>query len=292
MNIDNTPLVSIVIPFYNNEDTLLDAVKSVYAQTYRNWELILLDDGSKDKSLEIAKSFSGSKVRIVSDGVNKGLVYRLNQSPLLVQSNYIVRMDADDLMHPQRIEKQMSLFLNDEKLDLVDTGAYSINEEGEPAGIRGLVPIQYDEKFIINNAMLLHASIIGKKEWFLNNQYNEIFVRAEDRELWLRTYKNSKFARVKEPLYIVREGKVNIRNYVQSVKTVRKILKIYGPTIFSKKELKKELFKTYLKVSVIKVAGFFNIQDYITGRRNNPLTEEERNDLTRIISQIRNSVTQ
>lgn len=290
MNISDTPLVSIVIPFYNNETTLVDAVKSVYAQTYKNWELILLDDGSKDKSLEIAKSFNDPKIKIVSDGVNKGLVYRLNQSPLLVQGDYIARMDADDLMHPQRIEKQMTLFLNDANLDLVDTGAYSINEEGEPAGIRGIVPIQYDEKFIINNAMLLHASIIGKKEWFLNNQYNEIYVRAEDRELWLRTYKYSKFARVTEPLYIVREGKVNIRNYVQSVKTVRKILKVYGPKIFSKKELKKELFKTYLKVTIIKVAGFFNVQDYITGRRNNSLTEEERNDLITIMSQIKKSV--
>ncbi|GEC73204.1 Glycosyltransferase involved in cell wall bisynthesis [Flavobacterium flevense] len=284
------PLVSVVVPFYNNEATLLDTIKSVFIQTYKNWELILLNDGSTDKSLEIANSIKDKRVRVVSDGNNRGLVYRLNQSPSLAQGNYIARMDADDLMHPQRIEKQMAFFLNDDKLDLVDTGAYSIDEEGEPAGIRGLVAIKYDEKFIINNAMLLHASIIGKKEWFLNNQYDKIYVRAEDRELWLRTYKYSKFARVKEPLYIVREGKVNIRNYVQSVKTVRKILRTYGPGIFSKKELKKELLKTYLKTFIIELTGLLNIHHYITKRRNNSLTIEQRKELSKILNEIKTSL--
>ncbi|WP_264531333.1 glycosyltransferase family 2 protein [Flavobacterium sp. N502540] len=288
----NEPLVSIVIPFYNNETTLLDAVKSVFIQTYQNWELILLNDGSKDKSLEIANSIKDKRVKVVNDGSNRGLVFRLNQAVSLVSGEYIARMDGDDLMHPERIEKQMKMFLLNPDVDLVDTGAYSIDEVGMPLGIRGLVPIQYDEKFIINNAMLLHASIIGKKEWFIKNKYDEVYVRAEDRELWLRTYKYSKFERVKEPLYIVREGKVNVRNYVQSVKTVREILKVYGPEIFSKKELKKELLKTYLKTFIIKLAGFLNIHDYITRRRNNSLTNEEKNELMKITSQIKNSLIQ
>lgn len=290
MNISNTPLVSIVIPFYNNEDTLLEAIKSVYAQTYKNWELILLDDGSKDKSLDIAREVTNSKVKVISDGVNRGLVYRLNQSPSLVKGDYIVRMDADDLMHPKRIEKQMALFLKDENLDLVDTGAFSINEIGEPLGIRGLIPIQYDPKFIINNAMLLHASVIGKKEWFLQNKYDEVYIRAEDRELWLRTYKDSKFARVEEPLYIVREGKVNVKNYIRSVTTVRKILKVYGPNIFSKRELNIEILKTHLKVILIKITGFFKIQDYITERRNNSLTKERQEELIATMNQIKSIV--
>lgn len=276
MNANNNPLVSIVIPFYNNESTLIDAIKSVYAQTYDNWELILLNDGSKDTSLEIANSIKDPRVTVFNDGVNRGLVYRLNQSPSLAKGNYIARMDADDLMDPERIEKQMSFFIKDETLDLVDTGAFSISEIGEPLGIRGLVDIQYDPKFIINNAMLLHASIIGKKEWFINNKYDQVYIRAEDRELWIRTYEKSKFARVKEPLYIVREGKVNVNNYVQSIRTVRLILKMYGPNVFSHQELKVEVLKTFLKVFIVKITGFFKIHDYITKRRNKALNDNEK----------------
>jgi glycosyltransferase involved in cell wall biosynthesis len=284
------PLVSIVIPFYNNEATLLDAIKSVFVQTYHNWELILLNDGSIDRSLDIANSIIDAKVRVISDGVNKGLIYRLNQSPSLVNGEYIVRMDADDLMHPLRIEKQMVLFLEDENLDLVDTGAFSISEVGVPVGIRGITPIRYDKKFIIRNAMLLHASVIGKKEWFLNNKYDKEYLRAEDRELWLRTYKKSRFNRVQEPLYIVREGKVNIENYVKSVKAVREILRIYGGDIFSRRELKIEILKTYLKVIIIRITGFFKIQHYITKRRNNSLNKAEERKITDIINQINRTV--
>lgn len=286
----NEPLVSIVIPFYNNEGTLLDAIKSVFVQTYKNWELILLNDGSTDKSLEIANAIVDDRVKVISDGYNRGLVFRLNQSPSLVSGEYIARMDGDDLMHPQRIEKQMSLFIKNSDIDLVDTGAYSIDELGNPSGIRGLSPISNEASFILNNAMLLHASVIGKRAWFEKYPYNPDFVRAEDRELWLRSYKTSKFTRVLEPLYIVREGKVNIKNYVQSVKTVREILKVYGPNIISKKQLVIEITKTYIKVVIIKIFGFFKIQDYITGRRNKSLTTMQQKDLSIIMDQIKNFV--
>ena len=114
----NNELVSIVIPFYNNETTLLDAVKSVFCQTYKNWELILLNDGSTDKSLEIANNINDNRVKVISDGVNRGLVYRLNQSPSLVNGQFIARMDGDDMMHPQRLEKQMNLFFLNPNLEI------------------------------------------------------------------------------------------------------------------------------------------------------------------------------
>ena len=284
------PLVSVVIPFYNNESTLLDAIKSVFSQTYENWELILLNDGSKDKSLEIAQKINDSRVKIVTDGVNRGLVYRLNQAPSLINSEYMARMDADDLMHPERISKQMEIFLNDSTIDLVDSGTYSINEIGEPLGIRGIRPIRYNPKDIIGKAMLLHASIIGKKSWFEKNKYDPNFLRAEDCELWIRTYKTSKFKRVQEPLYIVREGKVNVKNYIQGIKTTQKILYKYGPNVHTKNKLRLEIIKTYLKIIIYKVFGLFNIQDYISQKRNKPLTNQEKQNLNSIIKKIKGTV--
>lgn len=281
------PLVSVVVPFYNNETTLLDTIKSVFGQTYKNWELILLNDGSKDKSLEIANSITDKRVKVVSDGNNRGLVYRLNQSPSLVNGEYIVRMDGDDLMHPQRIEKQMKVFFENSKLDLVDTGAYSINELGNPTGIRGIFPINYDKTYILKNAMLLHASIIGKKEWFEKYPYDPLYIRAEDRELWLRSYKTSNFARVQEPLYIVREGKVNVKNYIKSLNTVIKIYKVYGVNVLSFYMFSIEVFKSYLKIFIINILGFFNMHDIITKRRNISLTNEEIKFVSELIKEIK-----
>ncbi len=71
--------VSIGIPFYNNEQTLVDTIRSVFAQTYQGWELILVDDGSSDRSLEIARSVDDERVRVITDGQNKKLPARLNQ---------------------------------------------------------------------------------------------------------------------------------------------------------------------------------------------------------------------
>ncbi|SEA99697.1 glycosyltransferase family 2 protein [Pedobacter hartonius] len=283
----NNPLISIAIPFYNNELTIIDAVKSVFAQTYENWELILLDDGSKDNSLELVRNISDKRVKVISDGTNRGLVYRLNQVPSLVSGDYLARMDADDLMDPTRLQKQIDVLLSDINIDLVDTGTYSISETGDPIGIRGLESIEYDSKYVLSKAMLLHASIIGKKEWFVKNPYDPEYVRAEDRELWVRTHKYSNFKRVKEPLYIVREGKVNIRNYISSLRTIRKILYKYGPDILNEKELRAELRKTYLKVFLYKTFGFFSLQNLLSKRRNGDLTLTEKSKAISILNKIR-----
>lgn len=281
------PLVSIVIPIFNNEKTILDAIKSVYLQTYKNWELILINDGSTDSTLSIINKINDRRVTIINDNQNKGLVYRLNQSTLLVRGDLIARMDGDDLMHPERIQKQVSLFELNDNLDLVDTGAYSIDQNGKPLGIRGVGAIKTDELFVLKNAMLLHASIVGKKLWFQKNRYDSRFIRAEDRELWMRTFKFTNVARVQEPLYIVREGKVNINNYITSLKTVKLIYNIYGIQILSNFNFKLELFKSNLKIILIRLLGILNIHDIVTKMRNKSLNIDEIAKVNKLIKEIK-----
>jgi len=185
------------------------------------------------------------------------------------------------------LEKQIKVLLADHSIDLVDTGTYSINEIGDPIGIRGLEPIKYDARSVLDNAMLLHASVMGKKTWFQQNPYDPVYIRAEDRELWLRTYKSSKFARVGEPLYIVREGKVNIKNYVTSLKTMRKIIYKYGANILSKNELKAEVAKTYLKILLYKTFGMLNLQDLLSKRRNVGLSKIDKEKAISTLNKIK-----
>ena len=121
-------LVYVGIPFYNAEKYLDYAIRSVLNQTYTNWKMTLIDDGSTDSSLALARKYtSDTRVKVISDGRNKGLVYRLNELVKLSDCKYFVRMDADDIMHPQRLEKQLRYLEEHPQADVVGSWAYSID---------------------------------------------------------------------------------------------------------------------------------------------------------------------
>ena len=201
----STPLVSIGIPFLNCEDHLLDAVRSIFAQTYTNWELILVDDGSTDNSLEIAKSIDDSRVRVVSDGANRKLPSRLNQIVSLARGKYIARMDADDICATTRIQQQVELLEENENIDLAGTGMVYLDENDIPIG-QLRVPREHDEicKQPYRFFRLCHASVMARKSWYERNAYDETIPLAQDFQLWLKSYRQSRFANIPCPLYYYR----------------------------------------------------------------------------------------
>src|SRR5699024_7790602 len=89
--------VTVGIPFYNNESTIEYAIRSVLNQTFEDWQLVLVNDGSTDNSLNIVKKFESDKVIILNDGENKGLISRLNQLIDFCETKYFARMDSDDI---------------------------------------------------------------------------------------------------------------------------------------------------------------------------------------------------
>jgi len=199
------PLVTVGIPFYNNKDTLLDAIKSIFAQSFQDWELILIDDGSTDKSLEIAHSINDPRVKVISDGKNEKLPARLNQIIDLAHGKYIARMDADDLCSPTRIKKQLELFDEDPSLDVVGTSMVYLGENDVPLGYC-VIPTSHSEicKEPHRTFSLCHATVLAKKSWYEANLYDENVALAQDFNLWLGSYINSKFSNVAEPLYYFR----------------------------------------------------------------------------------------
>lgn len=202
-------MVTIGIPIFNAEATLLETVQSVIAQSVTDWELILIDDGSRDRSLSIAKSINDPRVRVLSDGVNKGLPTRLNQIVDEAKYDFIMRMDADDLMHPQRLEKQLKVLQENESIDLVCTGLYSVTNQLELKGARNsLIPHPLTLADVVNGyCQIVHASILVRKSWYLRNRYNPASKRIEDYELFVTAASRGDL-RVKamdEYLYVYRE---------------------------------------------------------------------------------------
>lgn len=201
--------VSICIPFYNAESTLLNAIRSVFAQTHKNWELILIDDGSNDKSLEIANSIKDSRVTVYSDGQNRRLAARLNELTKLAKYDFIARMDADDMMSPTRIEKQIEILKHNPSVDLVSTGLCSLSDKNEIKSVRCVSDnhLITSKKLLSGGSGIVHASLLGRRAWFERNPYKESMIKSQDTNLWVRSFSKNdlNIVFISEPLYFYRE---------------------------------------------------------------------------------------
>lgn len=227
------PVVTIGIPFFNPGPLIEDAVRSVFSQTFSDWELILLDDGSTDESLRRVQQIRDPRVKVYSDGRNKGLVTRLNEITQLASGKYLARMDADDIMHPERIATQIQFLESNTTIDVVDTGMVILDRTGCPVGTQGLAQgIPSPVSFMMHGG-IRHATIVARREWFLRYPYDEAFPRAEDRELFNRALiSGTTFAHLPEPLYFYRyAGNVRVDAYLIGYRSERKVLLRYGPQL-------------------------------------------------------------
>ncbi|MFC4739521.1 glycosyltransferase family 2 protein [Flavobacterium ponti] len=278
--------VTIAIPFYNAEKFLAEAIKSVFAQSFQDWELLLIDDGSTDNSLAIAKSVQDDRVRVISDGKNKRLAGRLNEVSHWAKYDYILRMDADDLMMPNRIEKQLDILINND-VDIVTTGVYSVLNNLELIGTRGM---NYDsatfDEIISKKVGITHAALIAKKSWYLRNQYDETLSIAQDLDLWLRSSKNNdlKIISIKDPLYIYREeNNVTKDKLLRAYKNERNMIRKYKGTSFDGL-----IFKSYLKSVIVSVLSMLKKIDVLQKRRGqNQISEKDSKAYNEAIAVIK-----
>jgi glycosyltransferase involved in cell wall biosynthesis len=200
------PVVSIGMPVRNCERTLRLAVGSIVAQTYRNWELLLIDDGSSDGTVEVARSFQDSRINVFADGLALGLVARLNQAIALSKAKYFARMDGDDVAYPERLERQLAHLESHPEVDLIGAALLVFGQHGTPLGKR---VARTDHEAICSTPAsgfgLAHPTYVGRLEWFRRHGYREQAFRCEDQDLLLRTYRFSRFANLPDILLGYRE---------------------------------------------------------------------------------------
>ena len=279
--------VSVGIPFFNNEKTLLDAIKSVFCQTFQDWELILIDDGSSDNSLNIARRIRDPRVRLISDSVNCGLSARLNQIALLAKGEYIARMDADDIMHPDRLQKQVEFLDTHPDVDFVATATYIIDDRNQVTGKRDDIISNISAKDVLRRTPFAHPTITGRTAWFRNNPYDPLFVRAQDRELWCRTFGRAQAAILPEPLYFCTEfGSFNISKYIASKKTDMKIITKYGPSIVGYLGTSSLLCKEWMKCIIYKIFTLIGLEQILICRRSKAISDKEKEMAEKVISDI------
>ena len=256
------PLVTIAIPIYNAEPYLAYCIQSVINQTYKNWKLLLMCDGSTDNSTIIANEFANkdSRIEVVDDGVNRGLIYRLNQSIQMSSTKYYARMDADDIMYVTRIEEQVHYMEEHPEVDVVGTSIMTIDNENN------IVGSGFNEGIVSG---FIHPTVMGRTEWFKTNPYSDWALRAEDYELWTRTCSKSTFCAIGKPLLFYREfGIPTFNKYYLSQLTLLKVFSRYRSYGKPFSWFFSNMIRTYLKIIVYYLFEKIGKLDYLVGKRN------------------------
>lgn len=233
----NKPTISIIMAVYNCEDTVKEAIDSLISQTYEDWELILCNDASTDRTseiiAEIAKRMVSNSVTILNNEVNSKLAYSLNRCLEVAQGDFIARMDADDISNPERLEKQMHYLESHPEIDMVGTSMRRFNNSGlgdivEPASSE-------PDKWIFmksSRVPFCHATILARRSVFEtvgNYTVSWRTERGQDVDLWYKFFAAGLQGRnLNEALYLVREDSAAIRRRTRKARIGGFVTQVVG----------------------------------------------------------------
>lgn len=285
----NTPLISIGIPFRDPGLLLIDAVKSVFAQTIDDWELILVNDGSKDESVELAARIMDRRVRFVNDGRCMGLVSRLNQIIDLSRGKYIARMDADDLMHPDRLRTQLFYMERQPNIQVSDTGAVVLNTNRQPVGTRGLGEKRsWNAVEMLKWGVVLHPSVMARRDWYRSHRYDQRYPRAEDRELFIRAFDPNMIIHISEPLYFYMfAGNIRKNAFLQGYRSERRVLLRYGPRLVGWPKTGMLWIRSLAKTIALPILLSLGCERYVTRNSYDPIDLGLLQESTNVLQKIR-----
>jgi glycosyltransferase involved in cell wall biosynthesis len=213
---ESYPKVTVLMPSYNAEKYLGEAVESILNQTFEDFEFIIINDGSTDKSADIIESYSDKRIKAIHNQKNIGLIKTLNKGIYLSKGKYIARQDADDISLPDRLKKQVQFLDERPEIAMVGSAAIRINRDGK---VLDVIKYPADNKSIKNSLLrqntFWHTSVMLRKEC-LNEvgSYREFFKYIEDYDLWLRISERYKVANFSEPLvkYRFQLNSVTVKN--------------------------------------------------------------------------------
>lgn len=272
------PRVTVGLPFFDEQRRLGDSIRSVLAQSFTDFELVLVDDGSRDRSLAIARTFTDPRIRLIADGQRRHLPARLNEIVRGARAPYVARMDADDVMHPTRLARECALLDAEPACDLVGTWIALVDRTGDVFAVVETGPLPPSPGAVLMQGVLPHATLVGRREWFAKNPYDETLTRAEDRDLWCRTASKARFAVIPECLYVVRvdvDKESFARSYVESQRQNRLIFATYGPTMVGRRETSRLIVLAWAKSIVMSALLWAGLGDRLVRRRGRPPTADE-----------------
>lgn len=216
--------ISIVLPVYNGSKYLKESIDSILTQTYQDFELLIIDDGSTDNSVELIQEYTDSRIRLLHNKHN--FIDSLNLGLKSALGEYIARMDADDIMLPKRLETQLQVM--EEHLDVAVCASWMKvfgQTEYDWSAYDGYIP--YPSLNLLNGTFVSHPTVMMRKSFLQkNNLCYEYYPYAEDYKLWSRISQcGGKFW--VEPAYLLKyrisSDQVSFRKNVEQTETVFRI---------------------------------------------------------------------
>jgi len=275
------PVVTIALPVYNGAATLKLAVDSILNQSFPNWEMIILDDASRDDSRKVMRSFVDPRIRLVEGEENIGLSARLNMAMDMAKGIYFARMDQDDVSVKQRIEKQFNYLRVHPEVALLATNYAIFDDKFEWLG-KLSVHQHHDDicRKPWNGFYMPHPTWMGKLEWFKFHRYESHADGAEDQNLLLRSYNSSRFACLDEVLLACRQNSTPIKKMLRT----RRIFASAYMRHFSAEGRYSMVIKVAVFLLLKVAADVLNLVFGVAGMRNSlrPLSAAEQSAWQRI----------
>jgi len=201
-------MISVLMPVYNGETHLKEAIDSILNQTFADFEFLIINDGSTDRSEEIILSYEDERIRYIANEVNLGLVKTLNKGLDLASRKYVARMDADDIAMPHRFEKQIDFMENNP--EIVASGSNIIKFYGDVNGKTNKSNVKLDNKYLKIQSLFFtafwHPTMILRSQMLKDNnlRYRSGYTHVEDKAIWIDISNQGAMGNLKEPLLYYR----------------------------------------------------------------------------------------
>jgi glycosyltransferase involved in cell wall biosynthesis len=219
------PRVTVLMPVYNAALYVAAAIDSILSQTYRDFEFLIIDDGSADQSTQIIRSHDDPRIRFHTNIQNIGVTRTLNKGLELARGEYIVRMDADDISLPTRLERQVAFM--DDNPDVGACGSW-VETFGESVDIVR-IPVAPEDicAHLLFHNVLAHPAVCLRRQAFVENglRYDEKYQHAEDFQLWQRASEHFPIANIAEVLlkYNIHPKSISRTKQDEQAQTLRRI---------------------------------------------------------------------
>lgn len=208
------PRISVILSVYNGGKYIKEAVESILNQTFKDFEFIIIDDGSTDTTASVLDSFKDPRIIRLVNKNNIGLVQSLNKGLHVASGEFVARMDADDMSVSDRFEKQIDFLEKHPDVGVLGTAMQQVDAKGKILSVFQS-PEKHDDILyrMLFDTALAHATVMMRKDVVMQaGGYDPKFIHVEDTELWSRLILKTKFANLPEALYIRRLHKNSIMN--------------------------------------------------------------------------------
>ena len=245
------PLLTVFTPVFNLEKYIEETIISILSQTFTDFEYILIDDCSSDKTIEIIESFNDPRIILIKNDTNQGISHNRNYAIDQAKGKYIAMIDGDDLALPERLEKQIEFLEKNDDYGIVGTEVINIDKTGAQLGRIIEYNIPNDEipsQMLFNNYIATSSAMIRVSS-FCDIRFKKEFVVAEDYEVWIQLIRNWKIGHIRLPLtkYRIHNDSISIQKKKLMIDTEIKLIKQQLNEL--KCKLNDEEFQVFLALS-------------------------------------------